>query len=64
LFIENQFAEFQNQQDCPFACFQKLTVQLREICYPIGAKDLTSLVFKSFQQIQKLLALNSLEVMY
>jgi hypothetical protein len=35
------------------ANFQKLTVQLQEICYPRGAKDL-----KSFQQTQKLLVLN------
>jgi hypothetical protein len=29
------------------AGFQKLLAQLREICYPIGAKDLNSLVLKS-----------------
>jgi hypothetical protein len=40
------------------AGFQKLSAQLREICYPIGAKDLNSPVFKSVSQIQKLLALN------
>jgi hypothetical protein len=33
--------------------FQKLSAQLQEICYPIGAKDLNSLVLKSFLQIQK-----------
>jgi hypothetical protein len=38
--------------------FQKLSAQLREICYPIGAKDLNSPVLKSFSQIQKLFALN------
>jgi hypothetical protein len=39
--------------------FQKLSAQLRDICCPIGAKDLNSPVLKRFQQIQKLLALNS-----
>jgi hypothetical protein len=41
------------------AVFQKLTVQLQEICKTIGAKDLNSFVFKSFLQIQKILVLNS-----
>jgi hypothetical protein len=59
LFIGNLFAGFQNRQDCPLAGFQKLTMQLREIFYPIGAKDWTSLVLKSFLKIQKFLALNS-----
>jgi hypothetical protein len=27
--------------------FQKLSAQIREICYPIGAKDLNFLFFKS-----------------
>jgi hypothetical protein len=40
------------------AGFQKLSAQLREICYPIGAKDLNSSVLKSFLQIQKVFALN------
>jgi hypothetical protein len=43
------------------AGFQKLSAQLREICYPIGAKDLNSPVLKSFLQIQKVLALNAKE---
>jgi hypothetical protein len=43
------------------AGFQKLSAQLREICYPIGAKDLNSPVFKSFSQIQKVFALNGKE---
>jgi hypothetical protein len=43
------------------AGFQKLSVQLREICYPIGAKDLNSPVLKSFSQIQKVFALNGKE---
>jgi hypothetical protein len=30
------------------AGFQKLSAQLREICYPIGAKDLNSPVLKNF----------------
>jgi hypothetical protein len=30
------------------AGFQKFSAQLREICYPIGAKDLNSPVLKSF----------------
>jgi hypothetical protein len=30
------------------AGFQKLSAQLREICYPIGAKDLNLPVLKSF----------------
>jgi hypothetical protein len=33
------------------AGFQKLSAQLREICYSIGAKDLNSPVLKSFLQI-------------
>jgi hypothetical protein len=40
------------------AGFQKLSAQLREICYPLGAKDLNLQVLKSFSQIQKLFALN------
>jgi hypothetical protein len=40
------------------AGFQKLLGQLREICYPIGAKDLNSPVLKSFSQIQKVFTLN------
>jgi hypothetical protein len=40
------------------AGFQKLSVQLGDICDTIGAKDLNSPVLKSFRQIQKLLALN------
>jgi hypothetical protein len=40
------------------AGFQKLLAQLREICYPIGAKDLNLPVLKSFSQIQKVFALN------
>jgi hypothetical protein len=43
------------------AGFQKLSAQLREICYPIGAKDLNSPVLKSFSQIQKVFALNGKE---
>jgi hypothetical protein len=34
------------------AGFQKLSAQLREICYPVGAKDLNLPVVKSFLQIQ------------
>jgi hypothetical protein len=41
------------------AGFQKLLAQLREICYPIGAKDLNLQVMKSLSQIKKLFALNS-----
>jgi hypothetical protein len=44
------------------ASFQKLSAQLCDICRPIGAKDLNSPVSKSFQQIQKLLALNGSEL--
>jgi hypothetical protein len=40
------------------AGFQKLSAQLRETCYPLGAKDLNSPVLKSFSQIQKVFALN------
>jgi hypothetical protein len=43
------------------AGFQKLSAQLREICYPIGAKDLKTPVLKSFSQIQKVFALNGKE---
>jgi hypothetical protein len=38
------------------AGFQKFLAQLREICYPIGAKDLNSPVLKSFSQIQNVFA--------
>jgi hypothetical protein len=41
--------------------FQKLSAQLQEICYPIGAKDLNLPVLKSFSQIQKVFALNGKE---
>jgi hypothetical protein len=44
------------------AGFQKLLAQLRDICYPIGAKDLNSTVLESFSQIQKVLALNGKEL--
>jgi hypothetical protein len=40
------------------AGFQKLSAQLREICYPIRVKDLNSPVLKSFLQIHKVFALN------
>jgi hypothetical protein len=43
------------------AGFQKLSAQLQEICYPIGAKDLNLPVLKSFSQIQKVFALNGQE---
>jgi hypothetical protein len=42
------------------SAFHKLLVQLRDISHPIGAKDVNSPILKSCQQIQKLLALNSL----
>jgi tryptophan 2,3-dioxygenase len=45
------------------AGFQKLSAQLREICCPIGAKDLNSPVLKRFLQIQKVFALNGKEFM-
>jgi hypothetical protein len=40
-------ASFQNQRPGS-GRLKKLSVQLREICYPIGAKDLNSPVLKSF----------------
>jgi hypothetical protein len=40
------------------AGIQKLSAQLREICYPIGAKEFNVPVLKSFLQIQKLFAVN------
>jgi hypothetical protein len=43
------------------AGFQKLSVQLREIWYLIGAKDLNSPALHSFSQIQKVFALNGKE---
>jgi hypothetical protein len=43
------------------AGFQKLLPQQREICYPIGAKDLNLPVLKSYSQIQKVFALNGKE---
>jgi hypothetical protein len=43
------------------AGFHKLSAQLREICYPVGAKDLNSPILKSFSQIQKVFALNGKE---
>jgi hypothetical protein len=44
------------------AGFQKLSAQLREICYPIEAKDLNSPVLKSFLQIQEVFVLNGQEL--
>jgi hypothetical protein len=44
--------------------FQKLSAQLREICYPIGAKDLNSPVLKSFMQAQKVFAFNGKEFIH
>jgi hypothetical protein len=38
--------------------FKKLSAQLREICYPIGANGLNLPVLKYFSQIQKLFMLN------
>jgi hypothetical protein len=43
------------------AGFQNLSAQLREICYPIGEKELNLLVLKSYSQIQKVSALNGKE---
>jgi hypothetical protein len=45
------------------AGFLKLSAQLREICSPIGTKDLNSPVLKSFSQIQKVFALNGKELL-
>jgi hypothetical protein len=36
----------------PIAGFQKLSVQLQDICHPIGAKDLNSPVFKVFSKFK------------
>jgi hypothetical protein len=44
------------------AGFQKLSAQLREICYPIGAKNLNLPVLKSFSQFKKLFTLNGKEL--
>jgi hypothetical protein len=41
------------------AGFKKLSAQLREICYPIGAKDFNLPVLKSLSQIQKLFGLTA-----
>jgi hypothetical protein len=57
---ELALAGFQNRQNGS-GRFQKLSAQLREICYPMGAKDLNSPVIKSFLQIQKVFALNGEE---
>jgi hypothetical protein len=51
---------FQNSE-LALASFQNLSAQLREICYPRGAKDLNSPVLKSFSQIQKVFVLNGKE---
>jgi hypothetical protein len=40
-------------EDWPWPAF-KTSRQLREICCPMGAKDLKSPVFESFEQIKKL----------
>jgi hypothetical protein len=48
-----------NIGELALAGFQKLSVQLPEICYPVGAKDLNFPVIKNFLQIQKLFMLNS-----
>jgi hypothetical protein len=37
------------------AGFQKLSAQLREICYPIGAKDLNSPLLKAFFKFKSFL---------
>jgi hypothetical protein len=42
--------------------FQKLSVQLRETCHPMGAKNWSTLVSKSFGIIRKLSLRNSREV--
>jgi hypothetical protein len=44
--IGNIFGEFQNDE-LALAGFQKLSAQLREICYSIGPKDLNSPVLKN-----------------
>jgi hypothetical protein len=44
------------------AGFQKLSVQLQELCYSVEVKDLNSLVLRSFQQIQKVSVLKSKEI--
>jgi hypothetical protein len=43
------------------AGFQKLSAQLREVCYPIGAKDLNSPFLRRFSQILKVFVLNGKE---
>jgi hypothetical protein len=53
IFHQKQIGGFKNQQELGGpADFPKLSVQLRIILYPIGAKDLNSLAFKSFVQIK------------
>ncbi len=39
--------------------FQKLLVQVWEICYPIEEKELKSPLSNSFEHIKRLMALNS-----
>jgi hypothetical protein len=48
----------------PLANYQKLSFWLRKICYPIGAKDLTSPVLISFMLVQKLLDLIAQNVLF
>jgi hypothetical protein len=56
---ETPLPNFKAIQNCPLDGFQKLLVQLQEICYPIGAKYMITAVLKSFLRIPTLLALNS-----
>jgi hypothetical protein len=50
---------FTGRKDSHWPVFQELLMQLQEVRYPIGAKELNWPVFKSFGQIKKLLALHS-----
>jgi hypothetical protein len=61
---EMPLAAFQNRRvgssrlSKPAKSLWPASTQLREICYPIGAKDLNLSVLKSFSQIQKIFAPN------
>jgi hypothetical protein len=59
---ELALASFQNRQNSFGELSKALgAATVREIFYPIGAKDLNSPVLKSFSQIQKVFALNGKE---
>ncbi len=50
IFHQQPICRIQNQQELPLGSFQKLSVQIREICLPKGVKDWIRPFWKAFSK--------------